>query len=72
MGPEAKPPPVTAFSRCDFCGRDNPITEDWMPTSCKHCGRLHFPTNSRSRRFATAAGLGALAVLTLLFWWMVL
>jgi hypothetical protein len=67
-----KSAPATTFARCHFCGRENPVSEDWLPTPCSYCGRLHFPASSRSRLLATIAGLAAVALFTVVVWWVAL
>lgn len=72
MASPSKTAPATTFARCHFCGRESPVSEDWLPTPCAYCGRLHFPVTSRSRLLAVIAGLVALALFTIIVWWVAL
>jgi predicted RNA-binding Zn-ribbon protein involved in translation (DUF1610 family) len=55
-------------ARCDFCGRECDVSQEWMPGKCPHCGRVHFPATSRSRLLVTSLELTGLALLTGLVW----
>ncbi len=55
---------ATDVARCDFCGRESPIPEGWMPSPCPHCGRIFFPIASRSRHLAIAVGCAAVVLIT--------
>jgi len=60
---------ATANARCDFCGRESPLPQEWLPSPCPHCGRIFFPVSSRSRYLAIAIGCLGVIILTGFTWW---